>query len=130
MGWWGDLLDRVRGGQDDDAPVPERPLNMEVRGPQLDELKEILEEFVKAMEAETDRMENPGWRGRARDYAYALGEVREVLRKPTRDGLYEVLGTVRPLYRGTVPEGYQTLAPLNERLLAALAPLRQPVEGE
>lgn len=131
MSWLGDLLARFRGGEvDDDTPVPERPLNMEVRGPQIGELREALEAMTAAMEADEARMDNPGWRGRARDYSYALGGVRELQRKPTRDGLYEVLGSVRPLYRGPVPEGYEALAGLNERLVAALKPLQQPIDGE
>ncbi|HET7724287.1 MAG TPA: hypothetical protein VFK68_06585 [Propionibacteriaceae bacterium] len=121
-------MDRFRGGEE--APVPERALNMEVRGPQLAELQTVLEQLLEAMQANTDRMENPGWRGRARDYSYALGGVRDLLKTPTRDGLYDVLGSVRPLYRGPVPEGYEELAPLNERLLAALAPLRESLPGE
>lgn len=128
MGWLSDLVARFGGG--DEAPVPERALDMEVRGPQLVELRTVLEALVEAMYANTDRMENPGWRGRARDYSYALGGVRDLLKTPTRDGLYDVLGSVRPLYRGPVPEGYEELAALNERLVAALAPLREPAPGE
>ena len=131
MGWFGDLLARVRGASDgDDSPVVERPLNMDVRAAQLTELRTTLEELIEAMQAQTARMENPGWRGRARDYSYALGGVRELLGHPTRDGLYEVLGSVRPLYRGPVPQGYEALAGLNERLLAVLAKLQEPVTGE
>lgn len=131
MGWLGDLLTRVRGGSDnDETPVADRPLNMDVRSAQLAELRTTLEEIVAAMQAQTARMDNPGWRGRARDYAYALSGVRDVLANPTRDGLYDVLGSVRPLYRGPVPAGYEALADLNERLLAALAELRHPVQGE
>lgn len=130
MGWFGDLLMRLRGGGDDESPVAERPLNMDVRAGQLADLRTTLEEMVEAMQSQTARMDNPGWRGRARDYTYALGGVRELLGHPTRDGLYEVLGSVRPLYRGPVPEGYEALADLNERLLAVLAKLQQPVPGE
>ncbi|MBI4901170.1 MAG: hypothetical protein HY829_11925 [Actinobacteria bacterium] len=130
MGWWSDLVARVGGGGGDETPVAERPLNMDVRGPELTELRETLEALVDAMQANTARMDNPGWRGRVRDYSYALGGLRDLQRTPTRDGLYEVLGSVRPLYRGPVPEGYEELAPLNERLLAALAPLREPAPGE
>ena len=131
MGWFGDLLTRVRGASDDDdSPVVERPLNMDVRAAQLTELRTTLEELIEAMQAQTARMENPGWRGRARDYLYALGGVRELLGHPTRDGLYEVLGSVRPLYRGPAPGGYEALAGLNERLLAVLAKLQEPVTGE
>ena len=130
MGWFGDLLARFGGGGDDETPVVDRPLNMDVRAPQLTELRTTLEEIVEAMQAQTARMDNPGWRGRARDYSYALGGVRDVLRTPTRDGLYDVLGSVRPLYRGSVPAGYEALAGLNERLLAALAPLRESAPGE
>jgi hypothetical protein len=130
MGWFGDLLARFRGENADDAPIADRPLNMDVRAAQLAELRTTLEELVEAMQSQTARMDNPGWRGRARDYSYALGGVRDVLRTPTRDGLYEVLGSVRPLYRGPVPAGYEDLAGLNERLLAALAPLREPAPGE
>jgi hypothetical protein len=110
--------------------VVERPLNMGVRAAQLSELRATLEELIEAMQAQIARMDNPGWRGRARDYTYALGGVRELLGHPTRDGLYEVLGSVRPLYRGQVPDGYEALAGLNERLLAALAALWEPAVGE
>jgi hypothetical protein len=103
---------------------------MEIRGPQITELRDAIEALWHAMEADSVRMDNPGWRGRARDYSYALGGVRELLQNPTRDGLYEVLGTVRPLYRGPVPAGYEALAGLNERLLAALVPLQRPLDGE
>jgi len=130
MGWFGDLLTRVRGASDDDSPVVERPLNMDIRAGQLADLCTTLEEIVDAMQSQTARMDNPGWRGRARDYLYALGGVRELLGHPTRDGLYEVLGSVRPLYRGPVPEGYEALAGLNERLLAVLAKLQEPAAGE
>ena len=130
MGWLRDLVARFGGSAVVDAPVAERPLNMEVRGPQLAELREAIEGLQHAMESDSARMDNPGWRGRARDYSFALGGVRELLGNPTRDGLYEVLGSVRPLYRGPVPAGYEALAGLNERLLAALAPLRQPIDGE
>jgi len=130
MGWLGDLLARLRGEGDDETPVVERPLNMDVRAGQLVELRTTLEEIVEAMQSQTARMDNPGWRGRARDYSYALGGIRELLRHPTRDGLYDVLGSVRPLYRGPVPEAYEALAGLNERLLAALAKLWEPVAGE
>jgi hypothetical protein len=130
MGWFGDLLARVRGASDDDSPVVERPLNMGVRAAQLTELRTTLKEIVEAMQAQTARMDNPGWRGRARDYSYGLGGVRELLDHPTRDGLYEVLGSVRPLYRGPVPEGYEALADLNERLLTVLAKLQEPAAGE
>ena len=131
MGWFADLLTRVRGARDDDdLPVVERPLNMDIRAGQLADLCTTLEEIVDAMQSQTARMDNPGWRGRARDYLYALGGVRELLGHPTRDGLYEVLGSVRPLYRGPVPEGYEALAGLNERLLAVLAKLQEPVAGE
>jgi hypothetical protein len=131
MGWFGDLLARVRGASDDDdSPVVERPLNMDVRAGQLAELRTTLEEIVEAMESQIARMDNPGWRGRARDYSYALGGVRELFGHPTRDGLYEVLGSVRPLYRGPVPEGYEELSGLNERLLAVLTQLQQPAPGE
>ncbi len=129
MGWLSDLVSRFRGGNDE-TPVAERPLNMDVRGPQLTELRVTLEELVAAMQSNTARMDNPGWRGRARDYTYALGGIRELMGAPTRDGLYDVLGSVRPLYRGPVPEGYEELAALNDRLLAALAPLREPAPGE
>jgi hypothetical protein len=131
MGWFGDLLARVRGeSDDDDSPVNERPLNMDVRAGELAELRTTLEEIVEAMQSQTARMDNPGWRGRARDYSYALGGVRELFGHPTRDGLYEVLGSVRPLYRGPVPEGYEALSGLNERLLAVLTQLQQPAPGE
>jgi len=130
MGWFGDLLARVRGASGDDSPVVERPLNMDVRAGQLADLRTALEEIVEAMQAQTARMDNPGWRGRARDYSYALGGVRELLGHPTHDGLYDVLGSVRPLYRGPVPEGYEALAGLNERLPAVLAKLQEPAAGE
>ena len=64
-------------------------------------------------------MSNPGWRGRLRDLRNARGELRLLSRKATftKDDLFEVLTTVRPLYRGEPPKDFARLADLNDRVV-------------
>lgn len=130
MGFWNRLLGKDEA--DDDTPVPDKVLNDGVRRQQLTELEQALQSLVDAMEGAGDRMENPGWQGRARDYSYALGGTRMLLRQPrlTKEPLFELITTIRPLYRGEAPAEYAELAPANDRLMGALAALEEPAPGE
>ncbi len=130
MGWLSRLFGG--GGDPDDEPVPDKLLNQDVRRGQLAELESALADLVRLMDAPDAPVDNPGWRGRARDFSYTLGSTRLLLeaKAVTKEGLYELISTVRPLYRGAPPPEYAHLAACNERIVAALRVLESPAPGE
>ncbi|SHJ19221.1 hypothetical protein SAMN02745244_01933 [Tessaracoccus bendigoensis DSM 12906] len=83
--------------------------------PDIEALINALGQLADAMDGEDSPMSNPGWRGRLRDLRDAAGGLRLLTRGDsfTRDELFEVLTTIRPLYRGTPPKGFAHLANLN-----------------
>lgn len=124
MGILGKLFGR---GQDDDAPVSLSPFDHEAVRPRVDELIGALGELADAMDTEDAPLSNPGWRGRLRDVRDARGDLRLLTRRSTftKDDLYEVLTTVRPLYRGDPPKDFQHLADLNQRVVDGIEAVHQ-----
>lgn len=114
------ILSKLFGrSSDDDGPVVLAPFDHEaVRSP-LNDLIGAMGELAEAMESDQAPMSNPGWQGRLRDLRNARGDLRLLTRKPTftKDDLFEVLTTVRPLYRGEPPKDFAHLAHLNERVV-------------
>ncbi|GAA4892614.1 hypothetical protein GCM10025789_07120 [Tessaracoccus lubricantis] len=123
------ILDKLfgRSAADDDAPVKHSAFDPHSVRPQLDDLIGALGELADAMETDDAPISNPGWRGRLRDLRNARGELRLLSRKEsfTKDDLYEVLTTVRPLYRGEPPKDFAHLAHLNERVVAGIEAVHQ-----
>lgn len=113
------ILGKLFGRSDDDAPVAASAFDCDKVRPHIDHLVVALGELADAMDTEDAPMSNPGWRGRLRDLRNARGELRLLSRKATftKDDLFEVLTTVRPLYRGEPPKDFARLADLNDRVV-------------
>lgn len=133
------LLDRVKaafgsGGHETAEPVeiPEGPLDADAGRSQLDELSAALTALVRAMSADTDRMRNPGWRGRVEDLRFGAAEAARLSRRGfDRVALLDLAAEVRPLYgSGPVPPEYAPYQTEHERVTAAAQALRKPLPSE
>ena len=126
MGW----LDKLMGrDKDDDTPVPARVLGSPERRAQLEELSQALTALVDGMQGDGCPADNPGWRGRLRDYQYSLGGVQTMLRgQVTKDDLFDTLSTIRPL--GSVPQGSEHLKPLADRVVELARRAERLLPGE
>ena len=107
------LFDKLLGRAD--QPSAPRGFDAAAIRPAISDLIEALGSLADAMDTEDAPLTNPGWRGRLRDLRNARGELRMLARKPdfSRDDLFEVLTTVRPLFRGEPPKDFAHLAALN-----------------
>lgn len=117
------ILDKLFGRHTDDAgEATQTTFDSSAVRPHVDELISALGELADAMDTPDAPLSNPGWRGRQRDLREARGGFRLLTRRQqfTKDDLYEVLTTVRPLYRGEPPKDFAKLAPLNERVVIAI----------
>ncbi|HMR47980.1 MAG TPA: hypothetical protein PKE40_01845 [Arachnia sp.] len=131
MGFLSKLFGKGDAKADDDAPVAPTAVNLEVRRAQLAELSAALTALRVAMLEPGNPLDNPGWKGRAEDFGAARVDIDRLSgRTFGRDDMYEELCGVRPLYRGTAPEGYAHLAAHNQRVIDALDALYAPVAGE
>jgi hypothetical protein len=133
------LFDRVKAafGGGSDAPaeaveIGEAALDVDSRRNQLDELSAALTALVQAMSADTDRMRNPGWRGRIEDLRFAAAEAARLSRRGfDRAALLDLAAEVRPLYgSGPVPPEYAPYQAEHERVTAAAEALRAPLASE
>lgn len=90
--------------------------------PHLNALIDALGQLADAMDDDAARMSNPGWRGRLKDLRNARGDLRLLTRRAefSKDELFEVLTTVRPLYRGQPPKDFAHLASLNTVVVAQI----------
>lgn len=115
------IFDKLFGrSPSDDAATPTPSFfDPDAVRPTLDELIGALGELADAMDTDDAPLSNPGWRGRLRDLRDARGDLRLLTRKATfsKDDLYEVLTTVRPLYRGEPPRDFAHLQALNSRVV-------------
>lgn len=126
MGWLDKLLGR---GQDDDTPVPDKVLGSDERRAQLVELSQALRDLVAAMNGDGCPADNPGWRGRVRDYQYSLGGLDTMLStRVTKEQLFDTLSTIRPL--GQVPAGCEHLTVLADRVVSLARQAERPLPGE
>lgn len=110
MGFIGKLF-----GRDDEAAPDAVAFDCEKVRPQVADLIDALGQLSDAMEHPDAPLSNPGWRGRLRDLRSAKADLRLLTRHPqfSRDDLFEILTTIRPLYRGAPPEGFAHLDELN-----------------
>ncbi len=106
----------------DDAPATTTAFDCAAVKGEVDALIDALGQLADAMDQADSPMSNPGWRGRLRDLRSARGDLRLLTRKPefTKDELFEVLTTVRPLYRGEPPKDFAHLASLNTVVVAQI----------
>jgi hypothetical protein len=133
------LLDRVKAmlgnavDEDQDEAVPAvAPVDVEARRSQLDELEEALRSLARAMAANETLLANPGWRGRIDDLRFAANEAARLSHAGfDRVALQDLAAEVRPLYRsGEVPPEYAPFQAEHDRVLAAAAALREPLQTE
>lgn len=124
------FLNKLFGGRKveeiDDAPIT---LDVERRRPQLIRLEEALDALAHAMR-EQQTMANPGWRARVNEYSRLAGETAEQKRTPSREGLLDIIFSIRPVFTGVIPEGMEALAALQDEVLAAANDLRELLPGE
>ena len=125
----GKLLGRDR---DDDDEGSEAPITIDVerRRPQLVRLEQALDELAGGMR-EAQSVDNPGWRGRVNEYSRLAGEAM-LTRKgtPTREQLLDLVFEVRPVFPGPIPAGLESLAPLQDEVMAAAEDLRELLPHE
>lgn len=126
MGWLDKLLGRDK---DDDTPVPDKVLGSQERRAQLQELSNALRELVAGMNGDECPNDNPGWRGRSRDYQFSLSGIEKMLAtRVTKDDLFDTLSTIRPL--GSVPAGCEHLSVLADRVVSLARQAERPLPGE
>ncbi|MFL6063802.1 MAG: hypothetical protein ACJ72G_03940 [Friedmanniella sp.] len=127
MGFLGKLFGR--GGNDEDVEVP-ITLDVERRRSQLLRLEQALDALASQMR-ETESVDNPGWRCRVDEYGRLAGEAMTVRKGvPTREEILDLVFEVRPVFTGPVPEGWESLVPLQDEVLAAAEDLRDLLPQE
>ena len=116
MGFLGRLFSR------DEADIALRDFDSSALRADIDALIDALNQLADAMDHDDAPLENPGWRGRMRDLRNASGSLRLLIRRPQfdKDELYEILTTVRPLYRGEPPRDFAHLAEFNTEVVARI----------
>lgn len=129
MGWLSKLLGRER--IDDDSPVVEKVLDQPARQAQLAELEGALRELTAAMSEEVCPLDNPGWRGRIRDYDHAVGGIAMLRRTTiTKEGVFEVTSTIRPLFAKVESESLAHLVPMSDRVITLVREIEKPLPSE
>ena len=125
------ILSRLFGRKDaeDEEPAP-IILDAERRKPQLLRLEKALDALAAGMR-EVSTMDNPGWRGRVNEYSRLGGEAMNLRRGPiNRDDLLDLVFEIRPVFNGPIPEGMESLGPLQNEVVAAAEDLRTLLPGE
>ena len=123
------LLSRLfgRGAEEEDAPIT---LDAERRRPQLLRLEQGLDALAKEMRAHQS-MDNPGWRGRVNEYSRLAGETMQLRRgEITREAVLDLVFEIRPVFTGPIPPELESIAPLQQEVLAAAEDLRELLPGE
>lgn len=126
MGLFQRLFNRESGDDVEDAPIT---LDVERRRVQLTRLMTALDELADRMRTE-HTTDDPGWRGRVNEYTRLAGEAMNLRPAPTREALLDLVFAIRPVFSGTIPDGFADLAPLQDEVMAAAEDLRQLLPGE
>ena len=75
--------------------------------------------------------DDPGWRSRVNEYSRLAGQaMTERQGTPTREGCLDLVFEVRPVFTGRIPEGMESIGPLQDEVMAAAADLRELLPGE
>ncbi len=125
------ILSKLFGRKDADEEEPTPiVLDAERRKPQLLRLEKALDALAAAMR-ETSTLDNPGWRGRVNEYNRLAGESMNLRRGPiSRDAVLDLVFEIRPVFNGPIPEGMESLGPLQDEVVAAAEDLRTLLPGE
>ena len=128
----GFLQKLFRRGDDTDDDVEDAPitLNLERRKPQLLRLEQALDALAVAMRSD-HTMDDPGWRSRVNEYNRLAGECLMARRgELTRESLLDLVFQIRPVFAKQIPDGMESLGPLQNEVMAAAADLRELLPGE
>lgn len=126
MNWLRKLIGR--GGSDAAPPIT---MDVEARRAQLLELENALDTLIATMQANTNRMANPGWRERVAEYKRVSGTAYTLRRGGfTREELLDLSFEVRPAFSGDVPEDVKPLLPLEDELMRATKALQEVLPSE
>lgn len=121
------LFGRDADDEGEDLPIT---LDVERRKAQLLRLEQALDALATEMRAEQS-MDNPGWRARVNEYSRLAGVAMTQRRAPlARDALLDLVFEVRPVFSGAIPEGMETIGPLQDEVVAAADELQQLLPGE
>lgn len=127
------FLRRVLGGRSEDEAAPAPPVTLDVgrRTEQLQQLENVLDRLVEAMEANTERRANPAWRERTAEYRRLSGETHRLrARSFTREEILDLVFEVRPAFVGDQPPDVEAIQPLERELMEAAEALREVLPGE
>ena len=128
MSFLGKLFRRDR--DDEDAAEVPIALDVEARRTQLARLERALDALANQMRL-VQSVDNPGWRGRVSEYDRLAGEAMMARQGvPTREQLLDLVFEIRPVFTGPVPPGLESLAPLQDELVAAAEDLRRLLPNE
>lgn len=114
------MFSRLFGGEA--ATTPSAAFSRDAVREPVERLITALDALSGAMKAEEAKLHNPGWQGRIKDLRNSSGSLALLLRNPSfdKDDLFEVLSTVRPLYRGTPSNDVEHLNGLNQHVVDAI----------
>ena len=118
-----------RRGEDEveDAPVT---VDVARRRPQLLRLEQAADALANDMRSHQS-MDNPGWRGRVNEYSNIAGAAMQLRRgEMTREAVLDLVFEARPVFSGEIPAGLESIAPLQDELMAAANDLRELLPGE
>ena len=115
------LFSKLFGGEDAAATSTTAFSRDAVREP-VDRLIAALDALTAEMKTDVSKLHNPGWQGRIKDLRGSSGSLSLLVRNPgfEKDDLFEVLSTVRPLYRGEPTETVEHLHHLNQEVVDAI----------
>lgn len=126
MGFLQRLLGRDKDHDTEDVPIA---VDIERRQPQLLRLEKALDTLANAMR-ENHTTDDVGWRSRVNEYSRLAGESMGLRADCTREGLLDLVFSVRPVFSGAIPPGYENLGPLQDEVMAAAADLRELLPTE
>lgn len=129
------LLQRLLGREKENDPEENNAeedvitLDAERRKPQLIRLERALDDLANAMRAD-HTTDDPGWRGRVNEYSRSAGEAMTLRGDLNREGLLDLVFSIRPVFSGEVPAGFHDLGPLQDEVMAAAEDLRELLPHE
>lgn len=125
MGFFSKLL----GRDDDESPVESPVVSNDQVRQAVNELSSAIEDLLKGMDTDDAPRGNPAWEGRRGDLRIMTRDLHLLVARPqfTKDELFEVLTTVRPLYKTKAQAEFAHLEVQNSRVVVAIDRVRESV---